>query len=316
MTFVPTQTSLAAELIESSYETTEPSAVSTVSDDTASVTTYEITNDTVSDSTVAKVPDKLTVTFANVNLGDCIILECGGEAAAIDGGESKYRRKIDKIAASMGIEKFKFLVNTHPHFDHYGGLKHILKKYEVGDVYINGLLPTNKQSQKLRKAAQRSGKELKPLFKDDVLTLGSATITVLGPSKLNTKKGHDATNNNSLILMVKHGSKTLLLTGDALVQEQNELLDDGVNVKCDVLKIPHHGIRNALNDRFYDAASPSYAVCSCPKAATKGKRRWITFSRITADNNINIFATGKQGNVVMVSDGEKIEWNIDPAYTP
>ena len=259
-----------------------------------------------------KAGDELVVTFGKVGIGDCIILKCGGEAAAIDGGVNKYRKKVRNIVNSMGISKFKFLVNTHSHKDHADGLRYIVNNYECGDIFVNGLVPEKQHNRKLAGSVEKKGKSLKPLYKNDVLTLGTAIITVLGPTQYNTTKGRIGVNNNSLVLLVQHGSKRLLITGDALVQEQNELINSDISLSCDVLKVPHHAMKNASNDRLIKASNAKYAVCSCPKYVNSSKiKKWAPFN-LLAENDMKVYATGYQGDIVMVSDGEKISWNMEP----
>ena len=217
----------------------------------------------------------------------------------------------DEIAVMDGGKCIMQLRGVRPFFsDKFDITKH--KQYRK--LSDNGLVPDNKHNKKLKKSVQAKGKELKQTFKNDVFRLGSSTITVLGPTVYNSNKGNDAVNNNSLFLMVQHGSKSLLITGDALIQEQNHILDSGTAVSCDVLKVPHHGFKNASNERFIKAAAPTYAVCSCPKLTKPSKiNNWKPFSLI-AQNGSKIFATGFQDNIVMVSDGKNIYMNLEPLF--
>ncbi len=268
------------------------------------------TSDTESPNAI--VNDKLTITFAKVGIGDCIIMECGGEAAAIDGGLSKFRRQTDRIMSSMGISNFKYLINTHPHIDHVGGLKYIVKNYDVGCVYVNGLLPENRHNKGLKRAVIKAGKEQKPLFKDDILKLGSATITVVGPVSYNPNK----MNNNSLVVMVQHGEKRILMTGDALIQEQDEILESGTSISCDVLKSPHHAFKNASNEAFIRASEAGCVICSGPKWNKKlSPLSWPPFA-LYVNCGLKLYSTGHQGTLVMVSDGKNITWDQEPVAQP
>ncbi len=265
-----------------------------------------------SSSCNTKVTDKLTINFGKVGIGDCAILECGGEAAVIDGGFYRYRKQIKNTIDMMGIKEFKFLINTHAHEDHAGGLRYIVKNYEYGDVYVNGLVPDDRHNKKLARAVNRKGGTFKPLYKDDVLTLGSATLTVIGPTVYYPKRNHDDVNNNSLIIMVQHGSKRILFTGDALVQEQNDILNSKVEIGCDVLKVPHHGFKNASNDAFIAAASPTYSICTGPKFTKLVKVvNWQPFA-VMSNKGAKVYSTGYQGIITMTSDGENIEWDKEP----
>ena len=258
--------------------------------------TYEETTD---DTSLAP----LTVRFLDIGAGDCAVLECDGHYAMIDAGTASAKNgKVDKpelYPAKIGIEKFDYLILTHPHSDHIGKAPKVMKKYHCDSVIVSAY--SAKLYNNIKKLSKKYGSEYRTAEAGEVYPLGDALIEILyvPAAKVSPSKGDhwDKENNSSIVLRVVHGEKVFLFMGDALVTEQQRVLENEIDVKCDVMKVPHHGRKNAYYEEFYEAAQPSITVVP----TNKTKAQAIVLQALSEISDMyNLYKTG---TVTVVSDG-------------
>lgn len=140
----------------------------------------------------------------------------------------------------------------------------------------------------------------------DTFSLGSATVTVLGP-----QKHYSDVNNQSLILRVDYGSNAFLFTGDAEYESETDVLDAGEDVRCDVIKAGHHGSRTSTATACCDEAQPKYAVISCgADNGGDGHPHDDTLSRLR-DADVTVYRTDLNGTIVCRSDGVDLTFTTE-----
>ncbi len=246
--------------------------------------------------------EKLTVHFLDVGQADCALLECGGEYMLIDGGNIGDGQMVISYLQNMGVEELKAVVCTHAHEDHVGGLPSVLAVYPVKQVFA----PTKTYASKVfddflyYTDQQRLGVTIPA--PGDEMTLGQAQITVLGPLK-----SYAETNDTSIVMKVVFGETSFLFTGDMEVLAENDLLENGTDLKADVLKVGHHGSDTSTGYRFLYEVDPTYAVISVGEGNKYGHPNDITLSRLN-DAECTIFRTDHLGTVVAVSDGKEVSF--------
>jgi competence protein ComEC len=140
-------------------------------------------------------------------------------------------------------------------------------------------------------------------------SLGDADFTILAPSGLSGDS-----NNNSVSLLLTHGSNRILFTGDAEEEEEEEMMDGGILSDVDVYKAGHHGSRTSSSEKLLETVSPEYAVISCGEGNSYGHPHAETMNQFRA-RGIQVFRTDEQGTIVMTSDGSEILWNCSPSDT-
>ena len=137
----------------------------------------------------------------------------------------------------------------------------------------------------------------------DQRELGDAAITVL-----NTGEGYDGENNDSIVLEVAFGQRSILLTGDVEALEQEDLVDDfGDALACDALKVPHHGSWNQ-DSEFIAIASPAYAVISCGEVNDYGHPHQVTIDAYLEVVD-ELCITFEAGNAVLWTDGDELTFD-------
>lgn len=199
----------------------------------------------------------LEVHFVDVGHGDCTILISNGEAAIVDGGPVSASETVYNYIRYLGLTDIKYAFATHPQTDHVGGLPSAFHAAKVGTLYSPVATSDNARFNVLVETATEMSVPLIVPKVGDTFSLGDATITVLSPAI-----DYNSTNDMSLVLRVTSDDMTVLLCGDASHKVEADLLERGVDLSADVLRVGHHGSSTSTTDAFLASVSPRYAVIS------------------------------------------------------
>ena len=205
--------------------------------------------------------ENLVVYFLNVGQADAAILQCGDEVMMIDGGESSDSSLIySYLTKTLGITHIDYMIATHPHADHIGGLSGALNACSVGVVYSPVRSYDSKQFSSLVKYVQKQGHELTVPEIGDSFAFGDAQVQFLSPMK-----EYSNINDCSIVVRITHGNNTFLFTGDAEWDAEHDMVDSGYDLSAAVLKVGHHGSYTSSSYVFLREVMPKYAVISCGK---------------------------------------------------
>ncbi len=216
------------------------------------------------------------VYFPDVGQGDAAVITLpGGKNILIDGGgtyDDRFdvgRRVLAPFLWNRGIRKLDLVVLSHPHPDHMNGLLFILNRFEVRELWTHGLdtdLPGH--ADLLRLAAEKHVIHIVRRAVDPPVILGPAELTVLHPAasfRSRERKGYAAENDRSLVFRVALAGRVLLFTGDIGRGAEAGLIRAGKDVKCDLIKVPHHGSKSSSSAGFVRAAAPAVSVFTVGK---------------------------------------------------
>lgn len=294
-------------------ETEAESTTSSTSVISTSVQTTAPTTTTTphTEPTISEYTDNMLVHFIDVGQGDSIFIELpNGESMLIDAGESDEADKVVTYIYSQGYDTVDYVVATHAHSDHIGGLPTVLGSFNINNFYMTSAVATTEIYENMLYAVEDSGADIHSVMAGDViLNEANLLIEVVAPKTIDDEEQ----NNNSIVVKLTYGDDKFLFTGDA---EKSE--EDGIwtNIKCDVLKIGHHGSDSSSTSNFLKKVEPTYAVISCGLNNSYGHPTSDVLKRLD-DRNIDVYRTDIQGTIIFTSNGKDISVNVKPTeYTP
>lgn len=249
----------------------------------------------------------LKVHYIDVGQGDSTFIELpDGTSMLIDAGEIDQGDKVSTYIFNQGYDTINYVVATHAHSDHIGGMADVLNTFNVNNFYMTDSAATTVVYEKMLEAVEESNAFVHTVMAGDtILNSGDLSIEVVAPKVFDEEEQ----NNNSIVIKITYGDTKLLFTGDAEKEEE-----DGIwtNIKCDVLKIGHHGSSSSTTSNFLKKVEPKYAVISCGLGNSYGHPTDEVLTRLEK-NNIEVYRTDLQGTIVVSSDGKTINFNISPA---
>ena len=227
------------------------------------------------DFAFAQDAELLEVIFPQMVDCDAILLRCGGETILVDACKQAYSERIINMCRQLGVTRIDKVINTHPHEDHIGGFRDVIKEIEVGELWICFPEDVNSHMKKAVKQAQNEGIPIKNYADGDTFTLGAATIEVW---KLEGKTSD--MNNCSAQMKVTYGERTFLMAADLQQDGQKKYVElKGDALDADILKYPHHGIE-VLREDYLAAVSPLFLVITNNHRQTAGWK-WIHSAKNT-----------------------------------
>lgn len=291
--------------------TTEPSAEATT-EATTEVTTEPATESTTEPTTEPTVPESestFEVHFIDVGQADAALVLCDGKAMLIDGGNKGDSSLLYTYLKNLGVDHLDYVVGTHAHEDHIGGIPGALNFAKADVVFCPVTSYDTDAFGDFKKTVEKQGIEITVPKTGDTFTLGRAQCTVLAVNVSN-----DDPNNTSIVLRVVYGNTSFLFTGDAERVVEQAILNSGVDIKSTVLKIGHHGSDSSTSYVWLRNIDPQYAVISVGEDNSYGHPTDAVLS-LLRDAEITTYRTDMQGDIIMTSDGTtvtvKVEKNPD-----
>ena len=287
---------IAASVILASCNST-PEATVTLTPTNAPLATVAVT----AAPTAAQELSELTVHFIDVGQADSALVLCGGQSMLIDGGNVADSNLIVSYLQDQSVTSLDYIVCSHAHEDHVGGLSAPLSVMDIRYVYAPVTEADSDAYTTFKAKALTQVSEIIHPKTGDTVSLGSSTVEFFAP----TTESADELNNSSVMCKITHGDNSFLFTGDAEHDEEQDILSQGCDVSADILKVGHHGSDSSTSYVWLREVMPEYAVISVGKDNSYGHPTDEVLSRLR-DADVQVYRTDLQGDIIAVSDGQSI----------
>ena len=291
-----------AESIESEIESTE----TVISQDT----TEESVED-ASTPTVEPLPADSTfeIHYIDVGQADAALVLCDGKAMLIDGGNKADSSLIYNYLKTHSVSHLDYIIATHGHEDHVGGLSGALNYATVGTAYCSVTEYDSEAFRDFVKQLSKQGKKITVPKVKESFKLGSASIQIVA-----VNGNADDPNNTSIMLRIVYKDTSFLFTGDAEREAEQAALNSGCKLESTVLKVGHHGSRSSTEYVFLREVAPQYAVISVGEGNTYGHPTEEALSRLR-DADVKTYRTDLQGTVICSSNGTEVSFTVSKNST-
>jgi competence protein ComEC len=229
-----------------------------------------------------------------------------------DAGEENFERDTRSIGESVvseylwwrGLDRVDYILATHADADHIDGLNDVARNFSVRSALVARTPHQDGEYQQFSQTLSARGIPVRIVGAGDILRFGDVTGTVLWPAPLANTDAPSG-NNDSIVLRLQFGDRTLLLTGDVEMAGERGILLARENLDCDVIKVAHHGSRTSSIEPFVIAARARFAVISVGQTSIFGHpnaevvKRW-------SDSGAKVLTTGQSGTVTVLTDGRDL----------
>lgn len=258
---------------------------------------------------VQNVEGQLVVHMIDVGQADCFLLVQDGMTALVDCGTRSTGKDAVVYLQELGVTKLDYVIGTHPHDDHMGGMYDVITNFEIGTVIIpdsrDGKITANWYI-KLMTELQNGDYKIHYAEEGDVFNLEEAIMLVLA-----AETDVSNTNNYSIVLKVSFGQMDMIMTGDAETEIEEKILESGVNIDAEILKLGHHGSDTSNSEAFLDAISPEYGLISSG-LGNKYEHPIKEIMERLEERNIEVYRTDESGSVVITITTEDVSFSCEP----
>lgn len=241
--------------------------------------------------------DVVKVEYIDVGQADAILIENDKKYMLIDAGNNEDGDLLVNYFKDKNITDFEYVVATHPHEDHIGGMDNIIKNFNIKNYYMPDCYTTTKTFEELLDALEEKNLYFETPDIDSEFVLGDALFKVLytGTDKRDL-------NNTSIVLRMTYKDVSFMFTGDATNVTEKKIL--AKDLQSDVLKVGHHGSQYSTSDEFLDKVNPKYAIISVGTGNVYDHPKDITLNKL---KGIEVHRTDKEGTIRVISDGKNID---------
>ena len=252
----------------------------------------------INQNNITPVNGELQVYYIDVGQADSILIINKEDAMLIDAGNNEGGEDVVNFIKDKGITKLDYVVGTHPHEDHIGGLDDVINSnIEIENVLMPKIETTTKTFEDVVNAISNKGLTVKAPNKGDTFTLGDSNLEVMTDSILD----EDNLNLSSITLRLQYGNNSFLFMGDS--EKENEKTITWP--KTDVLKVGHHGSDTSSSEEFLNEVKPSISIIMAGKDNSYGLPKEEIVERLENVGS-KVYRTDENGTIEVTSDGNNI----------
>ena len=252
-------------------------------------------NEEILETISSPIQPELKVYFFDVGQGDSIFVENGDDCMLIDAGNNPDGKYISKyLRNKLNIKEINYLIGTHSHEDHIGGMDIIIEDIPIKNFYMPQSTATNKTYLDVLNWAKKKNLEVKNPSVGDTFVIGKATCEIMS-----VMDNQEEENENSIVVQLTFGNQKFLFTADMeATNESSRKWND-----IDVLKVAHHGSTYTNSESFLEEVKPEIAVITCGKDNDYYYPHEAVLKRLNRVGCKEIYVTSEKGTVVITSDG-------------
>ena len=241
------------------------------------------------------VNSKLNVYYFDVGQADSILVQNGKHNMLIDAGNNEDGPKLAEYMKSIGIKGFDYVIATHAHEDHVGGMDDVINNFSIDNFLMPDAVTTTKTFEDVLDALESKKLKYETPKVGDSFKVGDAGVTVLSVSS-----NASDLNDTSIVLKLVYGGHSFLFMGDASAKIENKILDK--DISAEVLKVGHHGSEYSTSKAFLEKVKPSYAIISVGKDNVYNHPKKVVLERLSK-MNVNAYRTDEYGTILISADG-------------
>lgn len=250
---------------------------------------------------------KIIAEFLDVDQADCELITLpDGKLLLIDAGNRGDGDELVDYFKGRGIDGFDYVIATHPHADHIGGMCDIVDNFEIGKIVAPKIaaedIPTSQTYKDFLTSVQKKSLKITAAKAGTTLFEGEDyKIECFAPCSTD----YESINDYSVVVKITYGIHSFLFTGDAETLSETEMLDKGYPLDSDVLKVGHHGSDTSSSAEFLKAVSPEYAVISCGTDNSYGHPHDVTLKALSNLSGLKrTFRTDLDKTIIITADGK------------
>lgn len=245
----------------------------------------------------------LEITIIDVGQGDSILIVTPEDKVIlIDAGQDYRVFAVLKTLIEKNIEKIDVLISTHPDYDHSGGLEDVLEKFEVVSLFTSGFYTNDSSYNRFLVKAQELGIENTLARNGSSYVMGSINLTFLNPGYTLPSNDNDA----SVVTLITYGDFSALFTGDISSNRESHLVWLDSLSPVTVLKVSHHGSKDATSEAFLEKTNPMFALISVGEENKFGHPSRAVIERLES-KGAQIFRTDIHGSITIRTNGTAVE---------
>lgn len=245
-----------------------------------------------------------SVYYIDVGQADCELILCGDSAVLIDAGDVDAFPTIDAFLKSKEVKTIQYFILSHAHADHIGSADEVLENYTVENVilprYTEENMPTSTVYEDVLTALSDFKGRVIAAAPGNTYELPEFRFTVLAPNA-----DYKELNDTSVVIRAVYGETAFLFQGDSEKKSEQAILDLGLDVRADVIKLGHHGSTTSSTETYLQAVSPKFAVISCGENNSYNLPSQTILKRLE-NMGIDYRRTDLNGTITVHSDGHEI----------
>lgn len=253
---------------------------------------------------VSKSTDSaISFSFINVGSAEACYIKCGDKNILIDSGTSLSSDKLCAYLRRNGCTHLDAIIVSHPDSDHIGGIPSVIDEFGADVIYESNLnediIPETVEYSNYQNSIKENN--IKVIIPE---IQSSETIGVIKLNFISPSNEYSSTNDNSLVLKLEFKEISALFTGDISKEVEEDLINSNIELKSDILKVPHHGSKTSSTEEFLQSVSPQISVVSVG-LSDNTLPDGITMARINKFSGA-LYRTDRDGTVVINSDGRTL----------